>query len=447
MNPDFALAWFGLGQVELKQGHYDAAREAYERAVVIDRKSSPPSTLDPRLKGRVFPVAAYGSLGLAQVALRQAEADRARQILEHLTEAHPKFGPAQRLLARIYREMNRPRAAERRLAMAHSCNAYVPPADPMVDELVKQSCSTTFLLKQQGVADRARNHPRAEYIARRAVMVDGEDTDAIAALGLALLSLGRADEGLSYLEKYRRMAPGDGSMLGKMGMPLFDAGLKAKGIEYLEAALLIGPNKSSLHSDLGICLSRLRQYSRAIEHYRKALEIDPTNVKAHDNWGLSLAYLGRFEQAIEHYEKALEINPQHVSGHKKCGFALARLGKFGRAVQHYRRAVDISPNDRDAVTNLAWLLATCPDDAVRDGPTAVVLAEGLCQATRYREPILMDILAAAYAEAGRFPQAIATATAALKRTGPGQKVLAQSIRLRLEGYRAGKPYRFAAGGR
>jgi tetratricopeptide (TPR) repeat protein len=123
------------------------------------------------------------------------------------------------------------------------------------------------------------------------------------------------------------------------------------------------------------------------------------------------------------------------------GQALDEQGEFEQAIAHYEKAVEIRPNHVSAVNDLAWLLATCPEDGLRQGDRAVQLAERACEATGQRMPTVLDTLAAAYAEAGRFPEAVATATKALQLVQPNQQPLADGIRQRLERYKAGKPYR------
>jgi hypothetical protein len=96
----------------------------------------------------------------------------------------------------------------------------------------------------------------------------------------------------------------------------------------------------------------------------------------------------------------------------------------------------------NALNNLAWLLATAPDDQVRDGSRAVELAERACQLTGWKHPVLMGTLAAAYAEAGRFDDAVKMAERA-RSEAEAQKlepVAARNTEL-LELYRQGKPYR------
>jgi hypothetical protein len=97
------------------------------------------------------------------------------------------------------------------------------------------------------------------------------------------------------------------------------------------------------------------------------------------------------------------------------------------------------------MNNLAWLLATSPDASVRDGARAVRLAERACEITGYQQTILVGTLAAAYAEAGRFDDAIATAgKACTLASASGEQDLLQKTRQLLELYRAHKPYHQAA---
>lgn len=93
------------------------------------------------------------------------------------------------------------------------------------------------------------------------------------------------------------------------------------------------------------------------------------------------------------------------------------------------------------MNDLAWLLAVSPPDDVRNGAQALELAERACTATGYRDPRLMATLAAAYAEVGRFSEAVAIATKALDLLGPVQEVQAQRLRHGLQRHQQGKPYR------
>jgi tetratricopeptide (TPR) repeat protein len=118
------------------------------------------------------------------------------------------------------------------------------------------------------------------------------------------------------------------------------------------------------------------------------------------------------------------------------------MGRTREAVAQYQEALRLNPNLAGALNNLALILATSPDDKLRNGAEAVRLAEHACELTHYTQPFFIGTLAAAYAESGRFPEAVATAEKAEQlATTDGLKKLAGNNRQLLELYRAGKPYR------
>ena len=104
-------------------------------------------------------------------------------------------------------------------------------------------------------------------------------------------------------------------------------------------------------------------------------------------------------------------------------------------------AVRLETDWPDGLNSLSWMLATNHDARLRDGAAAVRFAERACQLTEYKDAAILDTLAAAYAEAGRFPEAVATLTKALELLTPRQDSLAEDLRGRFELYQAGKPYR------
>ncbi len=120
---------------------------------------------------------------------------------------------------------------------------------------------------------------------------------------------------------------------------------------------------------------------------------------------------------------------------------LGQSGRTREAVAQYREALRLNPNLAGALNNLAWMLATSSKAEFRDGTQAVQLAERACELTHYGEPLFLGTLAAAYAEAGRFPEAVTTAEKAEQlATSAGLTAVAAKNRQRLEFYRAAKPY-------
>ena len=131
----------------------------------------------------------------------------------------------------------------------------------------------------------------------------------------------------------------------------------------------------------------------------------------------------------------------------QCLFsALERLGRYGEAVAKYERAMAIDRGLVSARNNLAWMLASCADGSVRNGARAVELAAGANQVAGGKDAAILDTLAAAYAAAGRYEEAVRTAQAALELVkGAGQAEQARQVEDRIKSYQAGRPYHEGSG--
>lgn len=151
-------------------------------------------------------------------------------------------------------------------------------------------------------------------------------------------------------------------------------------------------------------------------------------------------------EAVAQYEKAVQIAPDLLIARLGLGEALAQQGEFAAAVAQFRRARQADPNDLGAINGLAWLLATSPDDKVRNGREAVELAKAACTATGSQDPLLLETLAAAFAEAGQWSEAVATATSAVTLAELQNPRLAAELRQHLANYRQQKPVRFVTPG-
>jgi Tetratricopeptide repeat len=151
---------------------------------------------------------------------------------------------------------------------------------------------------------------------------------------------------------------------------------------------------------------------------------------------------GEVAEALPHLERAVELEPENVQSQYRLAVALHRLGRSGVAVEHLRAAVKLQPDDLWSVYQLAWILATSPDDSVRDGARGMELAQRAIELSASREPRAFDALAAAQAESGQFPAAVTTAErAANMARAAGDGPLAAAIEQRTKLYRQGACYR------
>ena len=111
----------------------------------------------------------------------------------------------------------------------------------------------------------------------------------------------------------------------------------------------------------------------------------------------------RPDEAIQQFQQALEINPRRADASNSLGDAYYQEGDDKKAIAQYEKALDTTPGFVLAVNNLAWVLATSPEDSLRNGTKALQLALEAYGVAHDRNPIVIRTLAAAYAEAGRFP--------------------------------------------
>jgi tetratricopeptide (TPR) repeat protein len=176
--------------------------------------------------------------------------------------------------------------------------------------------------------------------------------------------------------------------------------------------------------------------------WRRTLAVNPTSAMAHNALGDEMLRQGRIEEAWDCFEKSLALQPNDPLVYNNLATASVRQGRFKDAIGILEKALSVEVPSGEAHNNLAWFLATCPVGAVRDGTRAVELASEANRRAGERNPLFMDTLAAAYAEAGEFPKAVATAQRAydlavmLKNLG-----LAENLRTTIALYESGAPFR------
>jgi Flp pilus assembly protein TadD len=227
-----------------------------------------------------------------------------------------------------------------------------------------------------------------------------------------------------------------------LGETLSDLGLKKEAMEFCGEAVKISPNSPVAQYNFGMALLQNNRLDEALAHLDAAARLAPHNSEVQYNFGLFLLLHNKPDEAASHFAATLVERPDFAEAHRRLAQALSQQHKSKEAIFHYHEALRFKPDFADALNELAWILATAPDSGLRSGTEAVQLAKRACELAQNQQAAFLTTLSAAYAETGRFSDAIATAQTAgkLAQTAGQKKITAQDGEL-LKLYQAGCPFR------
>jgi protein O-mannosyl-transferase len=187
--------------------------------------------------------------------------------------------------------------------------------------------------------------------------------------------------------------------------------------------------------------SQLDYWRNGESLFRHTLRVTQSNVIGEYLLGNALVRAGKPEEALEHLSTAIRLRPAYAAAHAEMAQVFLAQQRIREAVAHYEEGIRFRPNAYKLLNNLAWIRATDPDPAIRNGAEAVQLAERACQLTKFEVPTLIGTLAAAYAENGQFEDAIAAGEKARTLAlAQGDQELAQTNASLLQFYRNRRPY-------
>jgi tetratricopeptide (TPR) repeat protein len=257
-----------------------------------------------------------------------------------------------------------------------------------------------------------RHWQSSESLYARNLAIEPESYFAHSGLGLVRVEQGRLAEAEQHFREAFRVRPEYG-----------------RG-ELLRFHLLVGSRAAEAGDD-----------AAAIARYELAVALDPADAQANGVLGAALVRSGRLARARPYLERAVANAQAPAVAHAALAVALAADWRMPEAVAAGREALRRDPGLAWAANNLAWILASSPDPALRDPREAVRLAEAAARGAAATSADVLDTLAAAYAADGRFEPARAAAERALARAeADGSPALAAAIRERLALYREQRAY-------
>ena len=298
-------------------------------------------------------------------------------------------------------------------------------------------------------------------------------------LGATLAAMNRQAEALAQYTEAVRLKPSTATFQNNLATAQARAGREDAAIEHYQMAIRDDPEFADPYSNLGALYVSRHHLDDAVREYTEALQLDPTNAVIHLNAGLLFEKVGRADDALNQLAEAVQLDPASSKARYELGHDLLLRGQLQPAREQLAEAVRLKPDDAhaqfylglaclesesaqeglihlgeaarlrpdwvDPLNAQAWVLATSPDDKIRNGAESLRIAQRAAELTAHHQPTILETLAAAYAETGQFEQAAATANQALQSAQSlGQTNLIPKIQQALELYRARRPFRESA---
>ena len=230
-----------------------------------------------------------------------------------------------------------------------------------------------------------------------------------------------------------------------LGLTLVQRGEPDKAIDEFQSAVDIAPDYAEAHNNLGYLFFQQGRADDAIAQFKAALRIQPDYAESHNNLGLVYHAQGRLDDALREYREAFRLKPDYAEAHFNLANIYNQQGHLDDAIAEYEKALELQPSlqpARQALRAIAWVMATNPDAAKRNGPQAVKLAEQLSGASGGNDAGDLALLAAAYAGTGRFTEAVATADKARELAASQNNArLATALQEQAASYRSNQPWR------
>ena len=215
------------------------------------------------------------------------------------------------------------------------------------------------------------------------------------------------------------------------------AGEEIKAIDDLAEAIRLEPENPAGYHQRGLVWQAMEKFDKAIADFDQAIQRDPKYIPAYSSRGFAWFLQDEPKKAIPEFDQVLRLNPKSAVAYNNRGFNKQLVGKYGEALTDYDQAIQLAPEYILAWQNKAWLLATCPDDAVRNGKQAFAAASKACELGKWEDWSDLKSLAAAYAASQDFKQAVKWQTKVLEKAPEDAKPEEQRV---LGLYNSNTPY-------
>jgi protein O-mannosyl-transferase len=258
----------------------------------------------------------------------------------------------------------------------------------------------------------------------------------------AYLDKNRIDDAIAQAQKAVRAQPNSAEAHGTLGASLARKGKPDEAALELRKALQLNPKLRRANYNLGNCMLQEGRVDEAVARYEQELRIQPNFPEGQNNLANALFRQNRPEAAFEHLQTALALKPDYAEARNNLAIALSQRGDMRNALEQWRTSLQLQPDNLEAHCNLAWVFATSADASIRDGAQSVQHAERALQLSDRKNARIWRLAAAAYAEAGRFDDAVKAAQNGLALAeNENNADLVRTLQENLELFQARQPLR------
>jgi tetratricopeptide (TPR) repeat protein len=253
--------------------------------------------------------------------------------------------------------------------------------------------------------------------------------------GELLIDEGRQQEAIRDFRDAISLDPNCSLAIHNRAVTLAQHNETAAALRDFNRVIELNPGLAIAYRNRAELLAMLGRIDEALRDYTRAIEGQPDNAELYRARGSAWHRAGDFEQALADLNRAIELAPD-ADGFTQRGNVAAERGEFDRAIDDFRRALAIDPKWAEAYRSLAWLHATCVDPQYRDPDQALAAARRAAELSP-NDSFVLEALAAAYASAGTFDEAVRVQQQAIAAAGAD---FAEPLRQRLALYQQGQPF-------
>jgi tetratricopeptide (TPR) repeat protein len=278
-----------------------------------------------------------------------------------------------------------------------------------------------------------------------AVRTDPSEPSSYYGRAEVYLHLGEYERALADLNEAVRLEPTSALAYANRGVVLVELDRSEEALADYNKSIRLDPREGAPYYNRGRIYYDRERYDEALRDFSTSIKLQPDVPDGYAGRGHLYAFLGRFRLALADLDMAIELGRNTPDVYNDRAFVQASLAQYAAAVADWTRAIELDPSAADSYRELGWFLATTRVAGLRDGRRAVELALKAV-ALAPDDPWILDALAAAYAEAGRFDDAVRTAEAviAMAKAQYGSD-LSEELDQRLAAYRRHEPWRETPG--